>query len=577
MDNSFAAPHPSSVLPTPAHIRVDEGTVVVPLMVTVAGAPEALEAMRPFLRGLEDCGAVKRVRSVGPDAADSDKGYASDHATAAFLRVSLDDRGCEPCGDDSVADDPPDGERGIPKSPVQALGCACYDLRVTAEGIEVSGTLGGLRAAAQTLLSLLPPACLMPGSAQGSGAQALLRRCQIQDRPRHVWRGVMIDTVRHFMPIGWLRQLVRIAAFHKLNVVRLHLTDDQGWRVPIEAFPRLTTVSSRRRETVGMPYPTEEHDGIPHGGFYTKDELRALVAYAAQFGITVVPEIDLPGHMVAAIAAYPQWGNTDQSNSETPLEVRTTWGVSEDIINTRPETLAALKTILDEVMEIFPSAFIHIGGDEAPTRDWENSEEVAALMEREGIATVREVQGWIMDDLVDYLQEQGRTVIAWDEAMDAGIDTDVVIQAWRDPDKVEVALASGYRTIASPQQHFYLDYQHSLDPAEPPGIGGWRGQYLSMEKLYAYDPPEGILGIEAPLWTEFVKTPQRASFQLLPRLAGVAEKAWCGSRVPEGEFMEALQTQEMRYCALGWDHRPLSGPGIRWSADFEDKTEGSDL
>ena len=537
MDRALVPPKSNSVLPTPWQVQPLAGTVQIPSTLTVAGAEDACSALRPFLRALEDCGAVKDVRRVAP---------TSPAATDAFVRLALTEASCGPAEDH----EPPR---------------TCYAIKVTEDGIEVSGSLDGLRYASQTLLSLLPPACLMPGS----GAEALLQCCEIQDRPRFTWRGVMIDTVRHFMPIQWLRKVVQIAAFHKLNVLRLHLTDDQGWRMPIDAFPRLTTVAARRRATVAMPYPTEELDGIPHGGFYTKAELRALVAYAAQAGITVVPEIDLPGHMVAAITAYPEWGN-----SETPLEVRTTWGVSEDIINTRPETLAALKTILDEVMEVFPSSHIHIGGDEAPTRDWERSPEVAALMEREGIKDVRGVQGWIMDDLVAHIQARGRTAIAWDEAIDADIDKGVVIQAWRGPEKVDLALERGYATIASPQQHFYLDYQHSLDPAEPSGMGRWHDQCVSLRDVYAYDPPSGILGIEAPLWAEFVETPERASYQLLPRLAGVAEKAWCGSRVSAAEFMEALETQELRYRALGWEHRPLDGPGIRWSMEFPAEDEG---
>lgn len=529
-EGTTLATDPYSVVPTPRHIEIEDGLCTIPEKLTVQGAVEAVAALRPLFRVLEDCGAISSIEVQEPHQANS----------AAFLRVDE--------GFDS------DNEVG-------SLGNEAYELTVTTAGISLTGTKSGILHGTQTLISLLPTACLMPGSM----AHAVLQNCHILDSPTFAWRGMMIDSARHFMPIAWLRQVVRIAAFHKLNVLHLHLTDDQGWRVPIDAYPRLIEVSARRRETVGMPYPTDERDGIPHGGFYTKEELRSLVRYADQFGITVVPEVNLPGHMVAGIAAYPEWGNSEQ-----PVEVRTTWGISEDIINTRPETIEALKTILDEVMEVFPSPYIHLGGDEVPTRDWENSTEVADLMEREGLASPRAVQGWIMNSLVEHVQAKGRTVLGWDETVDAGIDSEVIIQAWRTPQRVSDALAAGYKTIASPQQHYYLDYRYADDPAEPPSIGMTRNAYISMEDVLAYQVPATVLGVEAPLWSEFVKDPQRAAYQLLPRLAGVAEKAWRGNEVSRTRFDVALVQQDRRYEALGWEHRPLDGPGVRWSRVWDE-------
>lgn len=508
-------PDPMTVVPTPHRVTDAGGTFVVPSILRWAGDDQGVTALRPFVRALEDSGALTRVATV-----DTHEGE--------WLRII--DTGA--------------GDEG-------------YEISIRSDGVSVSGGLQGLRHAAQTLLGLLPPGSLMPGS----GEKAVLPCCDITDRPALAWRGVMIDTARHFMPMSWLRTVVEIAAFHKLNVLHLHLTDDQGWRMPIDAFPRLTEVGGQRRETLRGQAPGTDYDGIAHGGSYSKDELRALVAHADSHGITVVPEIDLPGHMVAALAAYPEWGNADEQ-----LEVLTTWGISKDIINTRPHTIAALKVVLDEVMDVFPSHYIHLGGDEVPTRDWESSSEVAALMERNGLSSPRAVQGWIMDQLVRHVRANGRTVVAWDEAVDADISLDTVIQGWRSPEHVEQAISAGYRTIASPQQHYYFDYQYSLQPGEPQGIGLSRGAHIDLEKVLTYEVPDAAVGVEAPLWSEYVKTPQRASYQLLPRLAGLAEVAWRGGATTLEAFGTSARAQEKRYRALGWEHRPLTGPGPRWSS-----------
>ncbi len=517
-------PDPFTVVPTPREVRDTGGVFAFPRTLRLAGDDRSLACLRPFVRALEDGEAIDAVLAV-------------DDVAEASLHVV--DTGAEDEG---------------------------YVLSVGADGIRLEGGLAGLRHGAQTLLAMLPPGCLLPGS----GEAAVLPCCDISDHPALSWRGLMIDTARHFMPMSWLRQVVRIAAFHKLNILHLHLTDDQGWRMPIEAFPRLTEIGGRRQQTLVGQAPGTEYDGIAHGGWYTKEELRALVAYATSYGITVVPEIDLPGHMVAAIAAYPEWGNAVEQ-----LDVLTTWGISQEVINTRPETIAALKTILDEVMDVFPSTYIHLGGDEAPTRDWEASSEVAELMEREHLASPRAVQGWIMDQLVAHVRAAGRTVIAWDEAVDADISKETIIQGWRSPERVENAISRGYRTIVSPQQHYYLDYQYSLEPGEPQGIGLRRGASIDMEQLLAYEVPSAAMGVEAPLWAEYVKTPQRASYQLLPRLAGVAEVAWHGRTTPWADFAVSARVQEERYRALGWEHRPLTGPGPRWSTVWEGAVQES--
>lgn len=504
-----------TLIPSPSALEARDGSVPFPSSLGITGDDPGIRALRPLLRTLEDCGAIQQWSRV-------DDG---------FVRVETND-----------------------------LDDEAYSLRIDDDGITLRGSERGVRHGVQTLLALLPPACLMPGS----GAPAVLPKVAIDDAPRLAWRGLLVDVARHYMPVSWLRTVVEMLAFHKLNVLHLHLTDDQGWRMPVDAFPKLTTVGARRRETLSGPAPGTIFDGRAHGGAYTKEELRSLVAFARERGVTVVPEIDLPGHMVAAIAAYPEWGNATE-----PLEVLTTWGISSDIINVRPETIDALRTILDEVMDVFDSPFIHIGGDEVPTRDWESSAEVAELMRSEGLSEVQHVQGWLMTQLVEHLQAAGRTPIVWDEAMDAGIGTDVVVQGWRSPDAVEEAIAAGHPTIASPQQHWYLNYSTTLGADEPLGYGVGKRIATSLEDAFAYRVPDGATGAEAALWAEYVKTPEKASFQLLPRLAAVAERAWAGDRLTFDEFLPAVCAQVERYEHRGWAHRPLDGPGPRWSRTIQ--------
>lgn len=519
----------TSILPTPKEIETVSGRLVLPIEVSVSGSARSVQALRPFLYTLENAGhIVAPIELKNP-------------TDRAFIRVHM-------TGD-------------IAPHPDHNAEAEAYEIAIDGTGIEVRGSYLGIVCAAQTLRQLLPPEALRPGS-RGDIAMPFV---QLRDHPYYSWRAVMLDVSRHFFPVTLLRRLVDLAAFHKLNILHLHLTDDQGWRMPIDAFPRLTEIGAVRRETVVGELPSDVFDGVPHGGHYTKGELHDLVTYARDLGVTIIPEIDLPGHMVAAIAAYPQWGNTDE-----PVEVMTTWGISERIINTRAETIKALETILDEVMEVFDSPYIHLGGDEVPPSEWEDSPEVQELIKAENLPSLRAVQGWIMDQLVEHVEEAGRTVVAWDEAVEANIDKSAVIVGWRSPQAVKAALAAGYRTVAAPQQHFYLDYQHSDSEDEPQGIGRKYGAYTDIDKVLDYLPPEGLIGIEAPLWTEYVSEWRRAEYQYFPRLAAVAERAWNGPRVAKDQFMEDLEEQLRRYHALGVDYRPLDGPGISWKRTFDD-------
>ena len=521
-------PHLPPLVPSPLRATPGGGTVRIPRHLTVAGPDEGLAALRPFLRVLEDAGSAVSVT----------------RGRAGFLTVAL--RGAGEC---------PAGRRSATPEDPLGVGDESYELEVTGEGVTLTGTLAGLRHGAATLLGLLPPEVLRPGS----GAEAVLPIVSMSDRPAHPWRGLLVDVARHFMPISWLRTLVDIAAFHKLNVLHLHLTDDQGWRMPVEAFPRLATHASRRTETLVGPAPGNTFDGRAHGGIYTAGELRDLDAYASSRGVILVPEIDLPGHMAAAISAYPEWGPGEK------VDVWTTWGISPTIMTPSRQTIDALATILDEVMDVFDTPVIHLGGDEVPTTQWEADPRVAELMAEEGIPSVREVQGWIMARLIDHVERRGRSVVCWDDALRGGVATTVAVQAWTSPEAVRRAMDAGYRVVASPQQHYYLGFSSALGSNEPLGYGVGKDIATPLETVGEYLLPDGLLGVEATLWAEYIKTPAKASYQLLPRLVPVAERAWSGNRVTGEELADATRAQVRRYEYLGWDHRPLDGPGPRWS------------
>lgn len=509
-------------IPAPRLLDHRSGTTALGPVIHVAADEEAILAIRPLLRHLED-GLGSRIRRQPVDEPD----------IVVTRRHS---------GDES------------------------YTVDVSPDGIAVEGDIAGLRHAAQTLRALLPAASFRRGAAPTTANVPFVR---IEDAPAYSWRGLMIDVSRHIMPFPWLLRLVEVMAFHKLNTLHLHLTDDQGWRMPVDALPRLTEIGAHRRETlVGGRY-SSQYDGTPYGGHYTKEQLRELVAFAGQHGITVVPEIDMPGHMLAAIASYPQWGNTGAQ-----LEVLTRWAMSHNVMNIEESTLRDLTTVLDEVMDVFSSPWIHLGGDECPRAEWRDSARIAELMAERGIADLDGVQTWIMRRLADHVRAAGRTPLCWDEALSADLGSDVGIMAWRNEDTAIEALRGGHPTIVSNQQYLYFDFKQSFDPDEPLGPEPDDFFMTPWEQVHAYRPLKGAdvptpLGIQAQLWTEFVESSEKAEYQLLPRLAAFAELAWTGGSADDDEaFRARLQDQLGRYEAMGLHYRPLDGPGARWSATW---------
>ncbi|MFM9496677.1 beta-N-acetylhexosaminidase [Streptomyces galilaeus] len=449
------------------------------------------------------------------------------------------------------------------------LGPESYRLSVIADrGVEIrGGDPAGVFWGAQTLRQLLGPeafrrAPVRPGTRYGVPHQI------IEDGPRFHWRGLLLDVARHFMPKeGVLRHLDLMAA-HKLNVLHLHLTDDQGWRVEIERHPRLTEVGSWRSRTKFGHRASPLWDERPHGGFYTQDDIREIVAYAAERHITVVPEIDVPGHSQAAIAAYPELGNTDVVDTRS-LSVWDTWGINPNVLAPTDDTLRFYEGVFEEVLALFPSEFIHVGGDECPKEQWRDSPTAQARIGELGLAGEDGLQAWFIGHFDTWLAARGRRLIGWDEILEGGLADGAAVSSWRGYAGGIAAARAGHDVVMCPEQYVYLDHRQDGGAEEPVPIGYVR----ALEDVYRFEPvPPGltpeeaahVLGTQANVWTEAMEDPARVDYQVFPRLAAFAEVAW--SRLPAPErrdfagFERRMVAHYERLDALGVGYRPPGGP-----------------
>ncbi|WP_310391987.1 family 20 glycosylhydrolase [Hymenobacter sp.] len=403
-----------------------------------------------------------------------------------------------------------------------------YRLVVDKTGIGIAAAGGaGLFYGSQTLLQLLP--------ARPAAGPAAVPYVRIADQPAFRWRGAMLDVSRHFFPVAVVKKYIDFLATYKLNTFHWHLTDDQGWRIEIKKYPKLTQVSAFRKETlIGAQQlfktPAEfKYDATPHGGFYTQEQIRDVVAYAQKRYVTIVPEIEMPGHSVAILAAYPEL-----ACRPGPYETWTKWGVNEDIVCPTEPTFRFFEDVLAEVCQLFPGRYIHIGGDEAPKTRWKESAAVQEIMKKEGYDDVEKVQGWFNRRIEQFLQSKGKKLIGWDEILEGGISTSATVMSWRGEKGGIEAARRGNDVVMTPTTNLYLDYgQNPLphSPYEPLMIGG----YLPLEKVYSFNPlpseltPEQqkhIVGTQANMWTEYITTPEKVEYVLFPRLLAVAEVAW---------------------------------------------------
>jgi hexosaminidase len=438
-----------------------------------------------------------------------------------------------------------------------------YRLTVDRDGTTISATTGaGLFYGTRTLLQLLPPELWRQAPVSPAPTVAL-EGTAIDDSPRFGWRGVNLDVSRHFFPKRFLLELVDLAARYKFNVLHLHLTDDQGWRLPVDRYPLLTEVGAWRRESPLGHNRDERSDGTPHGGHYSHADMAELVAYAARRYVTVVPEIDMPGHMQAAIAAYPQLGNTGEQ-----LEVMTRWGVSDHVLNLDDTTVRFCADVLEEVMGLFPGRYVHIGGDECPTTEWAASDRARQRCQELGLTGVGQLQGWFTAQMAAVLQAKGRALVGWDEILDAGAPPGAAIMCWRRDEALRAATQaarSGHDVIMAPEPRTYFDWANSEGPAEPVAIRA----AITTEKVYSFDPvPDGlepgleerVLGGQCQLWSEYVPTPEHAEYMYFPRACALAEALWSSGPREWDEFARRLAAHIPYLDARGVNYRPLAGP-----------------
>ncbi|HLN04675.1 MAG TPA: beta-N-acetylhexosaminidase [Acidimicrobiales bacterium] len=437
-----------------------------------------------------------------------------------------------------------------------------YRLQTGPRGVDIVGSgAAGVFYGTRSLLQLLPAAWFRSAPSGAVPSTSVeVAATQIEDQPRFAWRGAHLDVSRHFMPKGFVLRLVDLLALHKMNVLHLHLTDDQGWRFPVDRWPLLTEVGAWRRESSAGHVEEGRFDGVPHGGFYSKADLYEIVAYAARRHVTVMPEIDMPGHMQAAIAAYPELGNTAER-----LEVRTGWGISEHVLNMDEPTVRFCLDVLEEVLEVFPSTHIHIGGDECPTKEWEASARAMRRVHELGLERARSLQGWFTGRMGEFLADRGRIVVGWDEILDEGAPKDAVIMCWRSQHLGMTAVGAAHDVVMAPQQWLYFDLAYAEDVREPLAIRA----ATSTERVYRYEPiPEGlapedhhrVLGAQCQLWTEYVGDPRHAEYLYFPRACALAEVAWSPRERDWEEFQLRLTAHLSRLDALGVNYRPLEGP-----------------
>lgn len=419
-----------------------------------------------------------------------------------------------------------------------------YKLKVNKNGVLIEASdLNGLFYGVQSLIQMMP-------SENGAREVVEVPFAVVEDYPRFAWRGLHLDVCRHFMPKEFVFKYLDFMAMHKLNTFHFHLTEDQGWRIEIKKYPLLTEVGSKRKETlIGSARTSKEYDGIPHEGFYTQEDIKEIVKYAADRFITVVPEIEMPGHALAALASYPDLGCTGG-----PYEVSTRWGIFHDVMCAGKEsTFEFLENVMAEVLELFPSEYIHIGGDECPKTKWKECPLCQQRIADEGLKDEHELQSYFIQRVEKFLNSKGRILIGWDEILEGGLAPNAAVMSWRGEAGGIEAAKQKHNVVMSPGTHCYLDHYQADPKTQPLAIGG----FTPLDKIYAYEPvPDSltveeakyIMGAQGNVWTEYMKTSDHVEYMVYPRAAALAEVVWS----PKGErdyneFLERLRVLTLRY------------------------------
>ena len=521
-------PKKLSIVPRPAHVQFKSGSFTL-LKSTVIVADQANEQVKALAASL-----AERLRA----------------ATGYPLKVR--------------------DLKGAPKSDAIVLTLAA-DSVLSREGYQIDVTTArvrlkanewpGLLYAAESFLQLLPAEAY--SSTPAARVSWRVPCVTVKDTPRFGWRGMHLDVVRHFFPKEFIYTYIDMLAMHKLNVFHWHLVDDQGWRLEIKKYPRLTDVGAWRVDREDQPWRAREAqregESATYGGFYTQEEARAIVAYAASKNITVVPEIEMPAHVTCALAAYPQFSCTGGPFTVPPGGV---WPITDIYCAGNDSTFIFLEEVLAEVMDLFPSTFIHIGGDEATKTEWEQCDKCQDRIEAERLEDEAELQSYFVKRIEKYLVSKGRRLIGWDEILEGGLAPEATVMSWRGVAGGIDAARSGHDAVMTPTSYCYFDYYQGRQDLEPLAIGG----FVPLSMVYSYEPvpdsltPEEakhILGAQANLWTEFIPTPEHAQYMTLPRMAAIAEVTWSPKEGKEWtDFARRIEPQLRRYASRGYNFAP---------------------
>lgn len=438
------------------------------------------------------------------------------------------------------------------------LGSEGYSMAVTPDHVAIRAAApAGIFFATQSLRQLLPADVF--GTGRSGSTEWTVPALEIEDSPRFRWRGGLIDVARHFIPKAAILKYIDALSIHKINTMQMHLTDDQGWRIEIKKYPRLTEIGARRNETrVGHESKAQGFDAKPHGGFYSQEDLREIVAYAAARHINIVPEVEMPGHAQAALAAYPEYGASGEK-----VDVWTQWGISRNIFGVEEKTFEFLKDVLSEVLEIFPSPYIHVGGDEVPPDQWKKSPRAQKRIQELGLKGEAGLHTWFIGRINEFIKSRGRTLVGWDEIIEGGMTPGAVVMSWRgDKGGIEAA-RHGHDVVMTPNNYTYFDYYQASPEKEPLAIGGM----ITLEKAYNFEPVPAelsgeearrVLGTQGQLWSEYISTPEHMQYMAFPRMCALAEVAWTpGPRRDFADFMRRLPVHLPRLTAMGVNYRKL--------------------
>ena len=440
-----------------------------------------------------------------------------------------------------------------------------YTFKSDKNGVEITGNAAiGTFYGMQTLIQLLP--------VEKSKSLAIAA-VEVKDEPRFAYRGAMLDVGRHYFPVAFVKKYIDYLALHKMNYFHWHLTEDQGWRIEIKKYPKLTEIGSKRNGSIIGSYPGKGSDNTPEGGFYTQEEVKDIVKYASDRFVTVIPEIEMPGHSSAAIAAYPELSCFPNEKTQLPDNmisakskeemangrikiVQETWGVHSDVYVPSEYTFKFLQDVIDEVVVLFPSKYIHVGGDESPKDAWKRSEFCQQLIKEKGLKDEHGLQSYFIQRMEKYINGKGRTLIGWDEILEGGLAPNAVVMSWRGEEGGIAAAKENHQVIMTPGSHVYLDHSQTKNEKEVT-IGG----YLPIETVYNYEPipkelneqqSKYVLGAQGNVWTEYMANPAKVEYMIFPRLSALSEVLWSSKENKNWpEFQTKIETMKKRYTIWG--------------------------